>query len=261
MIRLLTFLTGFALALGCWPLVAEIPESHHRYFDEDGRLRWVPPPDPSVEKLADGRVRISDLILDPRNRSVLMPVAFNAQAEEELEYVLVQVNGKLHESLLRTDTPPTYLHAAMLLLGVKQSPKRENDPETDPPPQIDQEWLQQTRAPNGPLVRLELVTVGENGEMNPYPLEDFLTDLSRDAPIESTHWVYNGSTFNRDVFVAEVEGSFISLITDPRALINYTGPGRTNDLNWVARKHPDAFQSGESPLYLRITLLDTVRKP
>ncbi len=246
----LILLAGLAMALG--PLAADIPEEHQRYFDEDGRLRWVPPPEPVIEKLDDGRIRISELILDPQNRSVLLPVALNARPGEELEYVLVQELGKVHESLLRTAAPPTYLHTAMLLLGVERSPERQ----TAPPAQIDREWLGRTDAPSGPPVRLELLVPRDDGTYDAYPLEAFVTDLARDAPLEPAHWVYNGSAMNQGVFVAEVEGSFISLITDPMALINYTGPGRTNDLNWLARAHPAAFPSEETPLLLRLTLLD-----
>lgn len=259
MMRALIRTAGLAFALALGPLVGEIPEAHRRHFDEDGRLRWVPPPDPKVEELADGRLRIDDLILDPRSRSVLVPVALNARPDEELEYLLVHENGKVHESLLRTAVPPTYLHSALLLLGVEQTPKPGDDPETPdtaPPSQIDQTWLRQTRAPEGPPVRLELVLTPENGRTRAYPVEAFVTDLSRDAPIEASHWVYNGSRFNEGIFLAEVEGSFASLITDPAALVNYTGPGRTDDLNWVARAHPDAFPSQKAPLHLRLTLLD-----
>jgi len=261
MIRFGQIIAGFLLALGLLPLSAEIPESHRRYFDDDGRLRWVPPPDPSVEELDDGRIRISDLILDPSSRSVLVPVTFNARPDEEVEYGLVHVNGKLHESLLRTDTPPTYLHTAMLLLGIEQSSEEGDVPQSEPPSQINQSWLQQSRAPAGRAVRLELMTSGESGTIKPYQLEDFVTDLSRDAPIERGHWVYNGSAFREGVFVAEVEGSFVSLITDPMALINYIGPGRMNDLNWVARTHPDGFPAGDTPLHLRITVLDSPARP
>ncbi|MFP4352888.1 MAG: YdjY domain-containing protein [Puniceicoccaceae bacterium] len=246
------FILLAGLALGLWPAAAEMPEEHRRYFDEDGRLRWVPPPEPTVERLAGGRIRIADLIVDPRKRSVLVPVAFNARPGEELEYLLVHELGKVHESLLRTETAPTYLHTAMLLLGVERSPKRESSP----PAQIDREWLGRTDAPSGPAVRLQLLASREDGTSGTYALEAFVTDLSRDGPMEEGHWVYNGSALNEGVFVAEVEGSFASLITDPMALVNYTGPGRTDDLNWLARALPDDFPSGDPSLLLRLTLLE-----
>lgn len=256
----ITGIAGIALSFAFGPLSAEIPESHRRYFDEDGRLRWAPPPDPKVEKLADGRLRIDDLILDPRSRSVLVPVALNARPDEELEYLLVHENGKVHESLLRTEVPPTYLHTAMLLLGVEQTTDAPKTADTAPPSQIDQAWLRQTRAPEGPPLRLELVLSPNSDKTRSYPIEAFVTDLSRDAPIEASHWVYNGSRFNEGIFLAEVDGSFASLITDPVALVNYTGPGRTDDLNWVARADPDASPAEQAPLYLRLTLLEEPRQ-
>jgi hypothetical protein len=48
-------------------------------------------------------------------------------------------------------------------------------------------------------------------------------------------WVYNGSLLEGHSFLAQREGSIVSLVTDPEALINNTGPGRDNDTIWTTR--------------------------
>ena len=45
-------------------------------------------------------------------------------------------------------------------------------------------------------------------------------------------WVYNGSLIVNNKFLAQMDGSLISLVTDPVALVNNTGPGHDNDLIW-----------------------------
>jgi hypothetical protein len=46
-------------------------------------------------------------------------------------------------------------------------------------------------------------------------------------------WVYNGSILDDQSFLAQREGSIISLITDPEALINNTSVGHDDDTIWT----------------------------
>jgi hypothetical protein len=51
-------------------------------------------------------------------------------------------------------------------------------------------------------------------------------------PWSSGSWVYNGSLIVHNRFLAQMDGSIVSLVTDPVALINNVGPGHDNDMIW-----------------------------
>ena len=46
------------------------------------------------------------------------------------------------------------------------------------------------------------------------------------------NWVYNGSRIVEGTFLAQRDGSVVSIIRDPDALINNPRPGRENDEIW-----------------------------
>jgi hypothetical protein len=47
-------------------------------------------------------------------------------------------------------------------------------------------------------------------------------------------WVYTGSRVIEGLFLAEIDGSVVSLVTDGEALINNEGSGHDNDIIWLA---------------------------
>jgi len=50
-------------------------------------------------------------------------------------------------------------------------------------------------------------------------------------------WIYNGSTVFEGTFIAQQDGSIVSVMVDPDALINNPRPGRENDKIWsIIRK-------------------------
>ena len=48
-----------------------------------------------------------------------------------------------------------------------------------------------------------------------------------------TNWVYNGSRSSQGVFLAQQDGSIVSLIADPGALVNNPREDRENDELWI----------------------------
>ncbi len=82
---------------------------------EDGETRKPP-----VEKLDENRYRIGDVTIDKRTREIRFPALVNLR-EGILEYLIVHQNGKIHESLFRTETSPTNINLAFTLLSYKPS--------------------------------------------------------------------------------------------------------------------------------------------
>lgn len=177
-------------------------------------------PKPSVTPLGDERFRIGRIEFDKANRSITIPATV-LMREHAVEYLLVTRSGKVHESVFVTDADPRNVHLAALLLGLQPSAELGPlDTRLAVPPEAairaQVEWDR-----NGPPAREnlhEMLAIREAGTEKP----------ARPAP--PTLWHYNGSRVADDgTFVASRDGSVISIIRDPEALINYPGQTRDDD--------------------------------
>ncbi len=149
-----------------------------------------------------------------------------------MEYLLVTDSGKLHESILRTSVAPYLIHVAFLLL---------EDAQQLPPPAAKASGGQ---ASSGPLknpskenlpgkgVTIE-VTWDEKGAVVRRNAEELVYNIETRLPMKKPRWVYNGSRVSNGVFLAQEEGSIISLITDISALVNSETEGHDNDKIWT----------------------------
>jgi hypothetical protein len=157
--------------------------------------------------------------LDKARRAVSLPARVRPR-NEAVEYALVTEQGKAYEAMLTTEARPSDIHIAFLLLGV--SATRISDQPRQPVP-----------VPPTNAVKIE-VSWTTHSEPAHYALSD-LIQLTAGRPdpaaprMDVQTWFYNGSFTRPDGFAAQKEGSIISLIHDPAALINNPGPDREND--------------------------------
>ena len=158
-----------------------------------------------VEAVGEGRYRIGRIEIDPAKRSLRIPAKVNAR-EGPLEYALVTGKGKVHESLLSCDLDPLHFHLAALLAGL--APKAGQAPVAV---RVEVEW-----ETNGPVRRV--------------PLERLIA-LVRDHPgaapdgsLSEGPWLYQQPRTDRLGLIASREGSLISLIPDPVALLGNPRP-------------------------------------
>lgn len=198
--------------------------------------------DPSplaIQPIGDGTFQLANVTLDKRRRSVSFPAVVNMN-QGPMEYFLVTSYGKVHESILRTDTLPQHIHIAMLLLDVKDgdrsgpapapragtagSPKTTGGPNTisNPP----------AESLVGDPVAIQ-VSWNLDGKETTHPAEHLVNNLEDGAPMSRGNWTYNGSEVIGGTFQAQVTGSLASLITDRQSLINNTGVGHDNDDIWA----------------------------
>lgn len=169
--------------------------------------------------------RLGQLELDRRHRTIKLPARVRL-TNDVIEYALVTVEGKTHESLLVTEVAPTDIQVAVLLLGVEPQADLGS---TNAPIQI----------PRRARLRVE-VEWRRDGSPQITRLEEWV--LLRRKPaiaqpfrLRRNRWVYSGSSVHQGLFLAQEEGSIISLIRDPVALINNPGIDRDDDdLHFVA---------------------------
>lgn len=167
----------------------------------------------------DKGVQVGAVRVDPATRSLHFPARLN-MTNGTIEYALVTEYGKTHESLLVTDLKPHDLQAALLLLsaqpvgtnGLRQLPKK---PSGRALVNVRVAWQEKSDRKIRDLADLVALVEGSEGSIT--------GKLSRGP------WLFNGSMITVEGFAAHFEGSLISLITDPVAILNNPRPDRDDD--------------------------------
>jgi len=158
--------------------------------------------------------------LDTKKRTISFPAKVN-MSTGSVEYALVRVTGKVHESVLATETDPIHIQLAGLLVG--------------PAPTTNQWAAAPQAAPDlrGPSVRIWVQWTLEGSEKRVL-LEDLVTNTLTKSTMSRGPWVFNGSRTVQGAFLAQRDGSVVAIIADPDAMVNSPRPGRDNDDIWQA---------------------------
>lgn len=218
-----------------------------------------------IRDLGEGRLQIGAVTVDSKAKTVSFPATVN-MVNGMVEYLVVTTKGKVHESLLRTEAEPFHIHTAMLLLGVTNATNAEAAAFFDPKRDIPGRRLK---------IEVEFRTEGANKA----EIETFLAFAESKRPVagdDIPHWIYSGSRFSdtpglepvaagaptrsgdesklaQPVFMAQREGSIVSLIADPSALVNNPRKDRENDELWTL--HTPAIPPVGTQAHVTFTLL------
>jgi hypothetical protein len=170
-----------------------------------------------LKQVGPGLFEIGKVRLDKDRKTISFPAVLNMN-EALIEYLVVTSAGKVHESLLRTDTEPWHVHLAMLLLGA-QGAGTNSFPEDH------------NRPLPGDKISIE-VSWKARGKEKRHRAEELVYDRTKKSAMRKSQWIYTGSKVIDGTFIAQRDGSVISLIEDAEALVNNPLPGRDNDDNW-----------------------------
>jgi len=194
-----------------------------------------------LKEVQPGIFQFGDIKINKRQRTVRFPAVINLR-RGPMEYFLVNSWGKVHESILRTDTEPYRIHVAMLLLGVKGAGTNEDTIDVSGgiishPSSV---------RPPGDSVTLEVEWLSK-GKLTRKHAGELILNHKSQSPLRKGDWVYNGSFMAGTSFLAQREGSIVSLVTDPEALINNAAPGHDDDTIWTPNPNslPSATDSVE----------------
>ena len=207
-------------------------------FDPFQRAMLPPnPSDPAVQtnmpirEIGPGLFALGDVRIDQRARTVSFPGRLNLD-RGPMEYFLVTRWGKTHESIFSTETEPFRIHLAMLLLdaNVNAATTSTNTSPIAPGGVVSHPSKQ--RLP-GEAVSVELQWVESGKETRKYAGE-LIYNSRQKSILRQGDWVYTGSRVAEGLFLAEIDGSVISLVTDAEALINNEGSGHDDDTIWEA---------------------------
>ena len=170
-----------------------------------------------MQRLGSNLFALGQVLIDSKQRTVTLPASVNMRSAI-IEYALVTTSGKTHESLLATEVEPEQVHLACLLLGLGPG-RLVGPPDTaEPVPRtnavaIEVSWTNAPSPGHYPLAKLVAIKKPNSPEAG--------------VPLSAGPWYYNGSQMSESGFAAQLEGSIISLIRDPLALIN--NPRRQRD--------------------------------
>jgi hypothetical protein len=196
-----------------------------------------------VKELSDGRLQIGLVTLDPKLKTLSFPAVVNMRAGL-VEYAVVTAGGKVHESVFKTDAEPFHIHTAVLLLGARLETNIDAAVFFDPKREIP-----------GPKLKIDVTIPGAN--LKTIGMERFLMNAQNKAASAQNQipaWIYNGSRFSDGVFLAQREGSIVSLIADPAALINNPRQDRENDELWSA--NPVEIPAIDTAVEVKFTFSD-----
>lgn len=183
--------------------------------DRQPSVTVVPGPPPEVIQGEDGSLKIGLIHVDPVKKQVKIPAQVN-MLTGPLEYLLVTDFGKRHEAMFFTHASPVHIQAGCLLLG----------------------WqIHVTKGMPSSQIRIEVEWAAEDG-MRRKGLDEVITIGTHerpnvDEPNQPTGpdlmFVFAGSRMHRGRWIVNDEGSIISLMGDPYAIIDNAGYSRHYD--------------------------------
>lgn len=209
--------------------VIAVPMLHAQGTEEEKTPNQ--PAKPSVEKIDEDHLRIGGVTIDKKTREISFPAVVNLR-EGLLEFAVVHQNGKIHESLLRTDISPTSINLAFTLLRYKPSKELYRIPKE--PGLLTQDYFKEPEETRKSARIRIFVELQKDGETKRIPINDWILHDTNHKAMPPTHWVYGGSEFYDGIFVPESTGDIIAVYLTNSTLVNYPGNDNSNDDVWSA---------------------------
>jgi len=205
------------LCIGVLPLAEAQPRPLHETNSSPPSAAVTNAP---LKQVSENVFELGKVRLDKNEKSIRFPATVNMR-EGNVEYLLVHSTGKVHESILKTDAEPFHIHTAMLLLGAKSGVVKTVSPQ------------KKTSEVGGDQTGVYIFWK-TNGVEKTVRGEELILNSRQKAAMSRGPWSYNGSRLINGNFLAQRDGSIVSAIADPDALVNNPRPERDNDEIWLA---------------------------
>lgn len=200
-----------------------------------------PAPDPAaakakIFKISEDEFDIGGIQFNSKTREIRIRTVVNLK-EAPIEYMLVHETGKTHEAVLKTKANPYDLQVALLLCNYQPATEGLAHPEAPKDLVPLKPAAPKTPGANRIAATLEWKA---GGELKKAPLSGWFQDINtRKPPPDIDAWIFNGSDVTADGFMAQAEGSFISVYLDKNAILNSPAKGNWDDQLWICR--PDVI--------------------
>ena len=190
------------------------------------------------------------IAIDLKAGTVTVPAVVIAPPDA-IEYLLIHRKGKKHEALFFTDSKPSILNAALLLLGLEPG-KNATFREKTPPPSLEEiekgaDPIEIT-PPAGQEFFMTVTWKDDQGKPVVHCIEDLVADLTAQAPLANAQWIFLGGRMaplyrnEPEVYVADFEGNIVSLcyLTPDNHLGTMKHERARDDENWTLTENVPA---------------------
>ena len=192
------------------------------------------PKKPEIIKINATTYTLGEITIDTKKRNISFD-ATTEITENLIEYVLVNPEGKTHESLFITNASPTNLNIAFKLLGFQENKSLFRKFVNDLPTETFQEASDEQKAESYFKIDVNWLDPKSNKTISHNINELIINEQTKETigTAESTaKWSYGGSFIHKGQFIAELNRDIIAVFTDRSVVANYTGKGRDDDTLW-----------------------------
>ena len=180
--------------------------------------------------------------VDLAKGTVTVPAVVNAPPDP-IEYLLIHRKGKKHEAMFFTESKPSVLNSALLLLGLVPG-KNASYKEKVPPPSLEE--IEKgadpivITPPEGQQFWMTVAWTDDQGKPVECCVEELIGDIYRKASVRDASFIYIGGRMasiykgEPEVYVADFEGNLVSLcyLTPDNHLGTMKHDRARNDENW-----------------------------
>lgn len=174
-----------------------------------------------IKQLNETQYQLDNIIIDIDKRIITLPAEVNMQ-DGLVEVFLCARGGKIHESVLVSNVIPYYMKVALLLIGLKDG----NDPM----------YTNEKSPVKGDPVTIWISWQSE-GKEKKYRAESLIWNITDNATMEQTDWIFTGSRMEQGQFMADDVKSLITTYNDPSTIIDNPLVTGVNDEVYRANKN------------------------
>ncbi|MBT3667913.1 MAG: hypothetical protein HN548_10590 [Opitutae bacterium] len=180
---------------------------------------------PEIIKIKEGVYKFGSVLINRKMNSLSIPAVSN-QINGLVEYGIVHENGKIHESLFRTNIRPQVFQTSLLLLKAKPIGTY-----------FDNLWSENPKLIDYSKNCFEILVFWENnGTKYEKRIEKLSINQNRNGNAQKKSFIFTGSRMVEGTFLAESSGSILAIYADDSAILNNSDYDSANDDVWTANE-------------------------
>lgn len=188
---------------------------------------------PKAEKIDDHRIKIGSVEINHKTRTISFSGEINMN-RGLIEYIVGMPHGKVHETLILTETSPLHMSVGMKLLKFHSFERFF--------PMISKEKSTTAFIPPKPYeyidsyLQIKIIWKLEGKEHSSDLSDMLLNPHGRKKSFPANKWLYTNSFVYNGVYQSCMTGDIIAIAADPSSVVNYTGEFNdgNNETGWQA---------------------------
>lgn len=219
------------LSLHAQEALAATPEKSSPEATEKNELK--------IEKISDDIYALGEIRINKKTKEITFPAVVemsgqpDAREQPVVEYVLVNPEGKIHESLFITDIKPSHLNVAFKLVGFLESKELFRIVNDDFQPQEGYEKATPEQKKKSRFnMFIKWNDPKDKSKTISKSIDQLIHNAASNAPMQAGPWVYGGSFIHKGQYIADVKRDLFAIFTDRASIGNYAGKGREDDTLW-----------------------------